>query len=91
MAVSAVSVTVATTATQLSAASETDRASGHSVLVKVPSGGATVYIGGSGVTTAAGYPVAAGEAFSFDLSPGDDLYGVVAADTQAVNVLRTGV
>jgi hypothetical protein len=91
MAVVAASVTVATTATLLSASSETDHASGQSVMVKVPTGGATVYIGGSGVTSAAGFPVAAGEATAFDLSPEDALYGITASGTQAVNVLRTGV
>lgn len=90
MAVVAAAVTVATTATQLSSTTD-DYASGHAVLVKVPTGGATVYVGGAGVTTGAGFPVAAAEAVAFDLTPGDVLYGIVAADTQAVNVIRTGV
>lgn len=90
MAVSAASVTVATTATVLTSAESDDRA-GFSVLVKVPAEGATVYLGGSGVTTGAGYPLAEGEAMAFDLSPGESLFGIVASGTQAVNVLRSGV
>lgn len=96
MAVSAAPVTVATTATLLSG---TDSGyggtgahpDGMSVLVKVPTGGSTVYVGASDVTTATGYPVAAGEAIAFDLGKNDALYGRVASGTQAVNVLRTGV
>lgn len=90
MAVSSAPVTVTTTATLLSAA-ETDGDARLSLLLKVPTGGATVFLGGSGVTTATGFPAAAGEPYAFDLAPGDALYGIVAASTQAVNVLRTGV
>lgn len=90
MAVVAASITVGTAATQLSSTTD-DSAFGHGLLVKVPAGGQTVFLGGSGVTAAAGYPLAAGESFTADLTPGDALFAVVAATTQAVNVLRTGV
>lgn len=90
MTVLAASVTVAATATLLSSGTD-DNAYGHSVLLKVPTGGATVFLGGAGVTAAAGFPAAAGEPYTFDLAPGDALYGIVASGSQAVNVLRTGV
>ena len=90
MTVLAASVTVATTATLLSSSTD-DSAYGHSLLVKVPAGGQTVFLGGSDVTSAAGYPLAAGESCAFDLGSGDVLYGIVAATTQALSVLRTGV
>lgn len=91
MAVIAASVTVATTATELSGSDSGGSTSGQTVLVKVPAGGATVYVGGSGVTTADGFPIAAGESQKFDLAGGEQIYGIVAATTQAVNVIRTGV
>jgi hypothetical protein len=91
MAVSTASVTVATTATQLSGADSGGSTSGQSVAVYVPTGGATVYVGSSAVTTAIGFPVAAGEKMAFSLEPGESLYGIVAASTQAVNVFRSGV
>lgn len=84
------SVTVATTATALNVAegSASDRVS---VLVAVPTGGATVFVGGSGVTTANGYPITAGTSIALDLNSGEVAYGIVAASTQAVAVLRSGV
>lgn len=90
MTVLAASVSVGTSATLLSSSTD-DGAYGHTVAVKVPTGGATVSLGGSAVTTAAGFPLAAGESATFDLGSGDALYGIVVSGTQAVNVLRTGV
>lgn len=91
MAVLAASVTVATTATLLTGTDSGGVTSGQSILVKVPTGGATVYLGSSAVTTTVGFPVAAGEAYAFDLGANETLYGVVATGTQAVNVLRAGL
>lgn len=91
MAVLAASITVGVTATELSGPDAGGVTSGQSVLVKVPAGGQTVFLGGAGVTATSGFPVAAGESAAFDLGPGDVLFGIVAATTQAVNVLRSGV
>ncbi len=88
MAVQAAQVTVGTTATLLSG-TDTDAVPGLSVAVQGPSG-ATVYLGGADVTTATGWPVAAGATFAVDLRAGDALYAVVASGTVAVPVLRTG-
>jgi hypothetical protein len=90
MAVVSASVSVATTATRLDSG-DGDLVSGSTVLVTVPAGGATVYVGGADVTTANGFPLPAGASVSVDLNSGDLLYGIVAASTQAVNVLRVGV
>lgn len=91
MAIQAAVVSVATTATALNAA-ESVGSDLVSVLVKVPTGGATVYVGPSDVTTASGFPVAAGESMEFPyLGRAERVYGIVAASTQNVNVLRQGV
>jgi hypothetical protein len=90
MAITAASVSVGTTAVLLSAG-EGDAQVGSSVAVAVPSGGSTVYLGDNTVTSAAGFPLAAGSSFSVDLNQGESLYGVTASGTQAVNVLRQGV
>lgn len=87
MAVQALRVTVGTTATELSGADH-DVRSGSSVLVRPA---ADVYVGGPGVTTAAGYLVAAGTELSVDLVGGERLYAVTVTGTVVVSVLRTGV
>lgn len=46
----------------------------------------TVYLGGATVTTAQGYPLAAGEAVGMLLLAGDDLYGIVADDSGGASV-----
>ena len=60
----------------------------RSVIVYNP-GATTVYLGGSGVTSAAGFHVAAGQSVALDLLTGDDLYGITASGSQSVNVLRS--
>jgi hypothetical protein len=83
-------VSVTTSATLLSAA-EAGR-DGQTVLVQNPAGGATVYLGGAGVTTASyGFILDGGVAFAIDLQVGEALYGVVASSTQSVSVIRQGV
>lgn len=90
MSVQSASVSVGSTATALTAA-ESSGSDPVSVAVAVPSGGVTVYVGGSDVTTGNGYPLAGGAAMSIDLRQGERLYGIVASGTQSVNVLRSGV
>lgn len=77
-------------------ASEGPGMTGGIVIIKVPSGGLTVYVGGFDVTAdttagTAGFPVLAGESLSVPYSPGESIYGRVASSTQSVNVLRQGV
>lgn len=83
-------VSVGTTATSLASGTSVGR-SGQTVLVQNPSGGANVYIGGAGVTTASyGYLLTGGSAFAIELADGEVVYGVVASSTQSVAVLRQG-
>lgn len=56
--------------------------------VSVAAAGQTVFFGGPGVTSANGYPVATGTTFTFYVGPNDDLYAVVAATIQSINVLE---
>ena len=66
-----------------STASSSDR---RSVLVNNPSGGSTVYLGGSDVTTSNGITLPAGSSLPLTLGYGDDLW-VVAAGSTAVELL----
>ena len=90
MAIEHARPTVTTTASAI--ASGTNDRRGQSVLVQNPSAGATVYLGGSGVTSSSyGYALVGGSDISIDLSGGESLFAVVASSTQQVNVLRQGV
>ena len=86
MAVSSSAVTVATTATVVS----TGGSSGGEAVSIYNNGAATVYLGASGVTTADGYPLAAGEHIAVDLERGESVYGIVASGTVEVRVLEAG-
>lgn len=89
MAVTHNIVSIGTTATTISSA-VSDR-DGHSVLIQNPSESVTVFIGGTGVTTTSfGVALAGGADISIDLQQGEILFGIVAASTQNVNVLRAG-
>lgn len=91
MATKSRAVTVATTATRLDTTDETDSVSGSS-LAFYNNGAATIYVGGSDVTTANGAPVPASSwSPGFDLDPGEALYGIVASGTVEARVLEGGV
>jgi hypothetical protein len=90
MAIGHERVSVGTTATKLGDA-ERDR-DGFTIMVQNPSGGASLYVGGPGVTTASyGYEVVAGAEVGVELLKDEELYAVVASGSQTVNVLRIGV
>jgi len=81
-------------------AAQHDFQAGESFAVKVPVGGATVFIGGSTVTASGatqGWPLAAGESLFLDIDTpvasgiGEPIYAIVAAGTQVVNTLARGV
>lgn len=95
MASSHARVTVTTTATRLDtpAAAPDYVSPGQRVRVQNPTGATqSVFLGGAGVTAAAyGHELAAGTTVEFDLARDDELWGIVAATTQVVNVLRTRV
>ena len=80
-------VTVGTTPTLIASggtAMNTD-----DVVILNPSGNETVYLGSETVTTAAGFPVAAGGVYQWALS-GDSIYGIVATGTEIVHVAEKG-
>lgn len=80
-------ITVATSATLVSSGGRTiDDMVGLAVF---NAGANTIYLGGSTVTTAAGFPLAAGASATFDLGPSDLLYGIVAAATEPLRTLET--
>lgn len=91
MAVVGAVVAAATTATLLSGA-DTDNISGQSIYV-TNAGAQPIFLGGSGVTTATGYSLAAGASLPWPivLGVGEALYGIVSAATENAKVLRTGV
>lgn len=78
--------TVSTSATLL-ATGGSGGTFGSSFLIRVPSGGVTLSVGASDVTTSAGFDVVSGEPLVVDLDPGETIYGIVATGTQAVHVL----
>ena len=89
MAVSHAIISVGTTATKLT--SDFDGQDGQTINVQNPAGGATVYLGGEGVTTSSyGFLLGAGISFSIELQDDEKLYGVVATSTQNVNIIRQG-
>lgn len=89
MAASSATRTIATTATALAATSDL---SGGYVVIGVPAAATqTVYIGGPNVTTTNGIPLVAGTNLVLDLGGSEDLYGIVAAGTEAIRVLSLGV
>lgn len=85
MTIATAQVTVAATATAIVAAVNTPTL----VSVHVPTGGVTVFVGGSTVSTTTGLHVPAATTKDVQLWPGDALYGIVATGTQAVGVLRS--
>lgn len=89
MAVEGAQVSVGTTETELTG-SQTDTIAGQS-LVAINKGAASVFLGGTGVTTSTGFELAAGESVSLDVNQGEQLFGIVGSGTQDVHVLRIGV
>lgn len=83
-------VTVTTTPTVLAQKGTTSVP--NSVLIVVPSGGSTVYVGGADVTAddaaTGGLPIAGTQSLGWDLLEEDDMHAVVASGTQIVRVLR---
>jgi hypothetical protein len=88
VALSSAQIAVGTTATELTIP-EADRQEGAAITI-TNMGAATVFLGPAGVTTATGFPLAAAATTPLVLGSGERVYGVVAAGTVNVGVLRTG-
>lgn len=77
MALSSAAVTVSTSATPL----HTGSVQPGRVVVYNNDATATLYVGGSDVTTSNGIAVAAGRSLSMTLGPGEVAFGIVASST----------
>lgn len=92
MAILSRAVSVATTATRLDSTTDNDDSISGSSIIVYNNGASTIYIGGSGVTTATGTPVAASSwSPGIDLQSADALYGIVASGTVEARVFESGV
>jgi len=60
------------------------------VYLHAPTGGNTIFVGPSNVTTATGLELPKGELHEFWLAETDKLYGIVATSTQALMTMQTG-
>jgi hypothetical protein len=81
-------VTVGTTATLI--ANGGSRMAPDHVIITVPTGGATVYLGDASVnTTTLGFPVVAGASFTWPMAS-ESIYGIVASSTQVVTLAEVG-
>jgi hypothetical protein len=76
-------ITVGTTATKLTGATDDS-----SALIR-HRGTAPTDVGGSDVAVGAGFQLDVGDSLPADLGKGDDLYGIVASGTQRIDVLET--
>lgn len=90
MAIQAAVVSVGTTPTRLDAL-DTGYVGGTAIAVAVPADGVTVYLGGSNVSTGAGFPLTAGTSIAVDLDGAEAIWAIVSSGTQSVNVLRQGI
>ena len=79
-------ITVTATATKLPTTNLPNR---KAISVRNNSASVTLYIGGSGVTVATGYPILPYESLPFDMSTGAQLYGICdAGQTVDVRVIE---
>ena len=60
------------------------------VYLHAPTGGNTIFVGPSNVTTATGYELHKGEMQQFWLAETDKLYGIVATSTQPLMTMQSG-
>lgn len=88
MAASARAVSITTSATRI----DTIEGGNNRVigLAVYNAGAASVYLGGSGVTTAQGFTLPVGATATLDVDTTDGLYGI-AAGTVEVRVLEVGI
>lgn len=95
MAVNSTQVTVTTSATALTVLTDSNESGenyGRTTTLRNPTGGQTVFIGGSaGVTISSGFQLEPGQTLAVRLTPGETLFGIVAATTQVVGILSRGL
>ena len=88
MAVSSSQVTVGTTATLLADGSEHWSNNPLRVFVRNDDGSASMFLGGSGVTTSNGYEIEASTVLNDIPLAGDALYACVASGSAVAHVLK---
>lgn len=86
MAIIADRVTVGTTPTLIT----TGTVGASWVSLHVPTGGNTIYIGGSNVTASTGLELPKGSLNTIWIAEADKLYGVVANSTEVIMVFSSG-
>ena len=86
MSLAATVVTIGTTPTLIA----TGLNGASWLYLHAPTGGNTVYVGPSNVTTATGLELPKGELHEFWLAETDKLYGIVASATQSLMTLQSG-
>jgi hypothetical protein len=83
-------VSVGTTATRLDTQPNTGNYNGDSISIQ-NLGTASVYIGGSAVTTSSyGYELKSNSSIALDVRIDDTIFGIVSSGTITVNVLTVG-
>jgi len=87
LAVKAVNISVSSTAIELT----TSLARRRKVYIKNLDGNEDIYVGGSGVTTANGYPLKAKEELWIDLTPNAKIYAIKSGNAEDIRVLEAGV
>lgn len=84
-------ITVGTTPTRLAPGPDTDNP-GYRDLAIQNTSQVIVYLGGTDVTTATGFPLAAGASLTLDdVQPGSLPYAIVATGTATLALLEVGV
>ena len=86
MSIAASTVTITTSPTLIA----TGLVGASFLYLHAPTGGNTIYVGPSNVTTATGLELPKGALQTFWLAETDKLYGIVASSTQALMTLQTG-
>lgn len=81
-------LTITTTAGRIDSAAQTEKTQGLAIRVI---GAETVYLGGSAVTSADGFPVETGESFAADIGKDQELWAVTASGTSEIRVFETGI
>lgn len=85
-------ITIGTTATPLLPGTDTDSNRGHRDVALQNTSAVTIYLGGPGVTTATGFPLAAGASLTLDAVQPDSLpLAIVTTGTATIAVLEVGV
>jgi hypothetical protein len=73
-------VVVGVVASRLTSQIVGEERQGYRLHVRVLDGEPTIFLGGSGITTATGYPLAAGQEKVVDVTPTDDVFAISTAD-----------